>query len=334
MSKKIALIAIGGNALLKEKERGYQEEQLENARECAEMFGNVIKAGFSLCVVHGNGPQVGNILIQQETGANRTPPYTLDICDAMTQGSMGYMLESRLINRLSYMGLDTPVTTVLTEVVVDKDDPGFRNPTKPVGPFYREFRALELIKEKGWTMKEDSGRGWRKVVPSPKPLEIVQLAAVKLLLEAGHCVIAGGGGGIPVIRDASGFLVGVEAVIDKDRASATLARNVGADTLIILTDIEKVAVDFRTPGQRFLDRMTVSEARGYLDGGQFAAGSMGPKIEAAITFLAPRMERSLDSFMEKGTKPGRSQLKVIITSLQSAAEVANGTTGTIITPDQ
>ena len=285
MSKKIALIAIGGNALLKEKERGYQEEQLENARECAEMFGNVIKAGFSLCVVHGNGPQVGNILIQQETGANRTPPYTLDICDAMTQGSMGYMLESRLINRLSYMGLDTPVTTVLTEVVVDKDDPGFRNPTKPVGPFYREFRALELIKEKGWTMKEDSGRGWRKVVPSPKPLEIVQLAAVKLLLEAGHCVIAGGGGGIPVIRDASGFLVGVEAVIDKDRLSALLAEQLGAATYVILTGVPKVALDFGRPTQRWVDRMTASEAARHLAAGQFPPGSMGPKIESALAFI-------------------------------------------------
>ena len=285
MAKKIALIAIGGNALLKEKERGYQEEQLENARECAEMFGNVIKAGFSLCVVHGNGPQVGNILIQQETGANRTPPYTLDICDAMTQGSMGYMLESRLINRLSYMGLDTPVTTVLTEVVVDKDDPGFRNPTKPVGPFYREFRALELIKEKGWTMKEDSGRGWRKVVASPRPLEIIQLGAVKLLLEAGHCVIAGGGGGIPVIRDASGFLVGVEAVIDKDRLSALLAEQLGAATYVILTGVPKVALDFGRPTQRWVDRMTASEAARHLAAGQFPPGSMGPKIESALAFI-------------------------------------------------
>jgi len=285
MTRKIALIAIGGNALLKEKERGYQEEQLENARECAEMFGNVIKAGFSLCVVHGNGPQVGNLLIQQETGANRTPPYTLDICDAMTQGSMGYMLESRLINRLAYMGLDTPVTTVLTEVVVDRDDPGFQNPTKPVGPFYREFRALELIKEKGWTMKEDSGRGWRKVVPSPRPLEIVQLAAVKLLLEAGHCVIAGGGGGIPVIRDASGFLVGVEAVIDKDRLSALLAEQLGAATYVILTGVPKVALDFGRPTQRWVDRMTASEAARHLAAGQFPPGSMGPKIESALAFI-------------------------------------------------
>jgi carbamate kinase len=211
----------------------------------------------------------------------------------MTQGSMGYMLESLLINRLCYMGLATPVTTVLTEVVVDKDDPGFRNPTKPVGPFYREFRALELIKDKGWTMKEDSGRGWRKVVPSPKPLEIIQVDAVRLLLEAGHCVIAGGGGGIPVIRDASGFLVGVEAVIDKDRLSALLAEQLKADTYVILTGVPKVALDFGKESQRWIDRMTAAEARGHLAAGQFPPGSMGPKIESALEFIGQGGEEVL-----------------------------------------
>jgi carbamate kinase len=228
---------------------------------------------------------VGNILIQQEEGSNRIPPYTLDICDAMTQGSMGYIIERMLINRLNYKNLKTPVTTVLTEVVVDKDDPGFKNPTKPVGPFYKEFRALELMKEKGWHMKEDAGRGWRKVVPSPKPLEIVQLEAVKLLLEAGHCVIAGGGGGIPVIKDASGFLVGVEAVIDKDRLSSLLAEQLGADTYVILTGVPKVALDFGKPTQRWVDRMTATEAAKHLADGQFPAGSMGPKIESALAFI-------------------------------------------------
>ncbi len=285
MSKKIALIAIGGNALLKEKEQGLQEEQLENARECAEMFANVIQAGYSLCVVHGNGPQVGNILIQQEMGANKIPPYTLDIADAMTQGSMGYIIERMLINRLRYIKHECPVSTVLTEVVVDKNDPGFENPTKPVGPFYTEFRAVELQKQKKWHMKEDAGRGWRKVVPSPRPLEIIQLEAVKLLLEAGHCVIAGGGGGIPVIRDASGFLVGVEAVIDKDRLSSLLAEQLGADTYVILTGVPKVATDFGKPTQKWVDRMTLTEARKHLADGQFPAGSMGPKIESAMAFI-------------------------------------------------
>jgi carbamate kinase len=285
MSKKIALIAIGGNALLQEKQCGYQEEQLENAQQTAEMFGNVIKSGYSLCVVHGNGPQVGNILIQQDAALDKVQPYTLDICDAMTQGSMGYMIERVLINRLASLGLNVPVTTVLTEVVVDKNDSGFENPTKPVGPFYVEDRAIELQVEKKWHMKEDSGRGYRKVVPSPKPVEIIQLEAVKLLLNAGHCVIAGGGGGIPVIRDSSGLLIGVEAVIDKDRLSSLLAEQLGADTYIILTGVPKVALDFGKPTQRWVDRLTVTEATKYLAEGQFPAGSMGPKIESALAFI-------------------------------------------------
>jgi carbamate kinase len=285
MPKKIALIAIGGNALLEEKQKGLQQEQLENARECAQMFANVVKAGFSLCIVHGNGPQVGNILVQQDAGANRVPPYTLDVCVAMTQGSMGYMIERLLLDRLHQLNLKTPVTTVLTEVVVDKDDPGFQNPTKPVGPFYKEFRAIELMKEKGWRMKEDAGRGWRKVVSSPKPLEIIQLEAIKILIDTGHCVIAGGGGGIPVIRDASGLLVGVEAVIDKDRMSSLLATQLGADTYMILTSVPKVALDFGKPTQRWVDRMTASEATKHLKEGQFPPGSMGPKIESALAFI-------------------------------------------------
>ncbi len=285
MSKRIALIAIGGNALLQEKQKGTQEEQLQNAAECAEMFANVIQAGYSLCVVHGNGPQVGNILIQQEAGSNRIPPYSLDIADAMTQGSMGYIIERTLINRLKFINHACPVSTILTEVVVDKNDPGFQNPTKPVGPFYTEQRAQELGREKGWHMKEDAGRGYRKVVPSPKPLEIIQLDAVKTLLEAGHCVIAGGGGGIPVIRDAQGYLEGVEAVIDKDRLSSLLAEQLGADTYVILTGVPKVAVDFGKPSQKWLDRMTVAEAEKFMAEGQFPAGSMGPKIEAAIQFI-------------------------------------------------
>jgi carbamate kinase len=285
MSRKIALIAIGGNALLQEKTRGLQEEQLENARQTAEMFAKVVQSGMSLCIVHGNGPQVGNLLIQQEAAANRLPQYTLDICDAMTQGSMGYMIERTLINRLAYLGLPVPVTTVLTEVVVDQDDPGFQHPTKPVGPFYNRFRSEELQKQKGWLMKEDAGRGWRKVVPSPKPLEIIQLESIKLLLEAGHCVIAGGGGGIPVIRDVSGLLVGVEAVIDKDRLSSLLANQLGADTYVILTGVPKVALDFNRPTQRWVSQLTASEAARHLADGQFPAGSMGPKIESALAFL-------------------------------------------------
>ena len=315
MTRKIALIAIGGNALLQEKQRGLQEEQLESARQTAEMFGNVVQAGFSLCVVHGNGPQVGNLLLQMENASNRVPPYTLDICDAMTQGSMGYMIERTLINRLAFLNLAVPVTTVLTEVVVDKDDPGFEHPTKPVGPFYSEFRAVELQKQKRWHMKEDAGRGYRKVVPSPRPLEIIQLEAIKLLLQAGHCVIAGGGGGIPVIRDASGYLVGVEAVIDKDRLSSLLARELGADTYVILTGVPKVALDFGKPTQRWVDRLTVTEAAQHLADGQFPAGSMGPKIESALSFI----------------KGGGSE--VLITSPEALEKEAYETVGTRIVAD-
>ena len=285
MPRPIALLAIGGNALLKEKESGLQEEQLENARETAETLARVVAAGYALCIVHGNGPQVGNLLIQQEAAATQIPPYSLDIAVGMTQGSMGYMLERMLRNRLRFEKLDTPVTTVLTEVVVDRNDPGFGNPTKFIGPFYPEFRARELAKTKKWKVKEDSGRGWRKVVPSPMPMEIVQLEAIRLLLETGHAVIAGGGGGIPVIRDASGFLVGVEAVVDKDRLSALLAGQLGAHLYVVLTGVPKVALDFGKPTQRWVDRMTASEARKHLAEGQFPPGSMGPKIESALSFL-------------------------------------------------
>jgi carbamate kinase len=315
MPSKIALIAIGGNALLQEKQRGLQEEQLENARQTAEMFGNVILGGYSLCVVHGNGPQVGNLLIQQEAAALRLPQYSLDICDAMTQGSMGYMIERMLINRLAFLKQDVPVTTVLTEVVVDQDDPGFQNPTKPVGPFYNRYRAEELQKQKRWEMKEDAGRGWRKVVPSPRPLEIIQLDAIKLLLEAGHCVIAGGGGGIPVIRDAAGYLVGVEAVIDKDRLSSLLAEQLGADTYVILTGVPKIALDFGRPTQRWVDRLTAAEAARHLAEGQFPPGSMGPKVEAALGFIR---------------SGGR---EVLITSAEALEKESYDTVGTRIVRD-
>jgi len=315
MTGKIALIAIGGNALLQQKQRGLQEEQLENARQTAEMFGNVIQAGYALCVVHGNGPQVGNLLIQQEAASTRIPPYSLDVCDAMTQGSMGYMIERMLINRLAFLKLPVPVSTVLTEVVVDRDDPGFQNPTKPVGPFYTRYRAEELQKQKRWHMQEDAGRGYRKVVPSPRPLEIIQLDAIRLLLQAGHCVIAGGGGGIPVIRDSSGFLVGVEAVIDKDRLSSLLAEQLGADTYVILTGVPKVALNFGKPTQRWVDRITVSEAVRHLAEGQFPPGSMGPKIESALAFLHAG---------------GR---EVLITSPEALEREPYATVGTRIVPD-
>ena len=283
--KKTAVIAFGGNALIKAGQKGTQAEQLENAKKAAEMMFHVIKSGYKLLVVHGNGPQVGNILIQQERAISEIPPYTLDICGAMTEGSMGYMIERTLINRLIAAKEDPKVATIITEVVVDNKDPAFKNPTKPVGPFYPEFRAEELMRTKKWHMKEDAGRGWRKVVPSPKPLEVVQIDAIKILLEKGFTVIAGGGGGIPVKRDFSGYLLGVEAVIDKDYTSSLLARELKADLFIILTGVDVVYKDFGKPTQKPLKKITVEEAEKMLEEGQFPAGSMKPKIEAALEYI-------------------------------------------------
>ncbi|PIE01480.1 MAG: carbamate kinase [Acidobacteria bacterium] len=282
---KRALIAFGGNALIKGNESGLQREQLENAKDCAEMVVQTYRQGYLPVLVHGNGPQVGNILIQQEEAANKVPQYTMDICGAQSHGSVGYMLQRCLENMLKYHGLEVPVATILTEVVVDADDPGFQNPTKPVGPFYESFRANRLGLEKGWKMKEDSGRGWRRLVPSPLPRHIVQRDAIKLLVEHHHIVIACGGGGIPVIRDSSGFLVGVEAVIDKDRTSELLAQEIDADVFVVLTNVDKVFLNFGKPDQRAIDSMTIAEAEKHLADDQFPPGSMGPKIQAAVAFV-------------------------------------------------
>ncbi|NOZ14058.1 MAG: carbamate kinase [Acidobacteria bacterium] len=283
--RKTAVIAFGGNALLKADQKGTQDEQIENAKRAADMMYNVYSSGYTLLVVHGNGPQVGNILIQQDRALHQIPPYTLDICGAMTEGSMGYMIERSLINRILAAGETPRVATVISEVVVDGDSDAFKNPTKPVGPFYPEFRAEELMRTKKWVMKEDSGRGWRKVVPSPKPIEVIQEPAIRTLLDNGHIVIAGGGGGIPVKRDISGYLMGVEAVIDKDYTSSLLARNLKADLFITLTGVDQVYADFGKPTQRALSRLSVKDARKMLAEGQFPAGSMGPKIESAVEYI-------------------------------------------------
>ncbi|CAM2006248.1 carbamate kinase [Acanthopleuribacter pedis] len=286
MTGKRALVAFGGNALIKSGQAGHQKQQIENAKEAAEMVVRLVEQGYQPIVVHGNGPQVGNVLIQQEEAGNRVPPYTMDICGAQTQGSMGYMLQRTIENLLHMKGLDQPVAAVLTEVVVDRNDPGFRAPSKPVGPYYEAFRAEQLEAEKGWSVKEDAGRGWRRLVPSPKPREIVQLPVIQRLVEAGVIVIACGGGGVPVVRDQQGYLIGVEAVIDKDRTSAMLAQHLNVDALIVLTGVDKVFLDFGKPSQRAVDTLRVSEARTHLADGQFPPGSMGPKIEAAVDFVA------------------------------------------------
>jgi carbamate kinase len=285
MRPRIALVAFGGNALLPEDQRGLQAEQMANARRAAALMLSIVRKGYELIVVHGNGPQVGNLLIQMEEAANKIPPYTLDVCDAMTEGSMGYMLERALTNELRRHSVDKEVASLVTQVVVDKDDPAFLEPTKPVGPFYPKYRAQQLAREKKWTMVEDAGRGYRKVVASPRPIDVVPHRIIRDLVEAGRIVIAAGGGGVPVVINGHGLFEGVEAVIDKDYAASLLAREVKADLFIILTAIERVYLNFGRPDQVEVPVLTVEEARKHLADGQFPPGSMGPKIRAAIEFI-------------------------------------------------
>lgn len=285
MKTRIALIAFGGNAILPENQRGLQEEQMRNSQKAAELMVQIIKKGYELIVVHGNGPQVGNLLIQMEEASNKIPPFSLDVCDAMTEGSMGFMLEKAIVNELRKNSIDKDVATVITQVVVDKDDPAFQKPTKPVGPFYPRFRAQQLSRQKKWTMVEDAGRGYRKVVASPRPIDVVPKWIIRDLVMSGRVVIAAGGGGIPVILNSRGLYEGVEAVIDKDYAASLLAREVGADLFIILTGIPRVYYNFGKPDQKPLPVITVEEARKYLEEGQFPPGSMGPKIRAAIEYI-------------------------------------------------
>jgi carbamate kinase len=285
MRPKIALVAFGGNAMLPEDQKGLQSEQMRNAARAAELMVHIVQKGYELIIVHGNGPQVGNLLIQMEEAANKIPPYSLDVCDAMTEGSMGFMLERALINELRRRSIDKEIASLVSQVVVDKDDPAFGKPTKPVGPFYSKFRGLELAREKKWSMVEDAGRGYRKVVPSPKPIDVVNNRIIRELVEAGRIVIAAGGGGIPVIINSNGLFEGVEAVIDKDYAASLLAREVKVDLFIILTAIERVYINFGKPDQREVPVLTVDEARKHLAEGQFPPGSMGPKIRAAVEYI-------------------------------------------------
>ncbi len=283
--RRVAVIAFGGNAILKAGERGTQKEQMQNARKAVSTMVELIRKGYDLVVVHGNGPQVGNILLQMDMAAEVVPPFTLDVADAMTEGSMGYMLELWFYNYLRKLSLDKEVATVLTPVLVDPEDPAFSNPTKPVGPFYDKERAEKLAKEKGWLMMEDAGRGYRRVVPSPKPIDILNKRIIYRLVQEGHIVIAGGGGGIPVIINQDGLIEGVEAVIDKDLTAALIARTIKADLFVILTSVDTVYIDYGKPTQRPLRVATVEEMKAYLSQGQFPPGSMGPKIQAAVEYI-------------------------------------------------
>jgi carbamate kinase len=285
MKRKIALIAFGGNAILPETQRGLQSEQINNAKKAAHLMVHVVKKGYDLIVVHGNGPQVGNLLIQMEESITKVPPFSLEICDAMTEGSMGFMLEKAIVNELRKNSLDKDVATLITQVVVDRDDQAFENPTKPVGPFYSKYRAQMLHREKKWKMVEDAGRGYRQVVPSPKPIDVIPKRVIRDLVHSGKIVIALGGGGVPVIIDGRGLFQGVEAVIDKDYAASLVAREVKADLFIILTNVDRVYLNYGTPGEEPIGVMTVKQAEEHLSQGQFPPGSMGPKIRAAIEYI-------------------------------------------------
>lgn len=316
--KKRVVVALGGNAAYPPTIAGTAEEQLQLMRGVCKHFVEIIRAGWQLVLTHGNGPVVGNILYRMARTAAELPPMPMDVCVAHSQGGMGYMLQQSLANVLHDHGMSVVVSCVITEVEVDPKDPAFQNPTKPVGKFFTEEDALEMARRTGWTFAPDSGRGWRRMVASPKPQKILDLHTIDALLDAGVLPIACGGGGVPVVVRDNGHLQGVPAVIDKDLTGAMLASHLHADAYIMLTGVERVALDFNTPDQRWLDEITVDEARRYAAQGQFPAGSMGPKIEAAVTFLEGAPEASGEGL-------------VIITSLEKTFEALMGRAGTRIT---
>lgn len=283
--KRRIVVALGGNSIVPASKQGTIEEQMEMTRTTMVHIADLIEQGHLVVITHGNGPVVGNIVIRNEAARRLVPPMPLDICVADSKGGIGYMLQQVLQNELRARGIDKDAFTIITQVMVDATDPAFQNPTKPIGPFYERAEAEQLARDKGWSIVEDCGRGYRRVVPSPLPLEIVEWRAIERAVDTGAVVIAVGGGGIPVVRRADGSLHGVEAVIDKDWASSVLAGELHADLLVILTEVEKVAIRYGKPDQVDLDVMTVEEARRYLAAGEFPAGSMGPKMEAAIDFL-------------------------------------------------
>jgi carbamate kinase len=312
--KKTAVLALGGNAIIKAGEKGDIKQQFANVRDSLTGIVQLIDQGYKLAITHGNGPQVGNLLRQQEAGEKEgIAMLPLGVLNAATEGTMGYMIEQSLQNMLNKEGIERQVITIISQVVVDKNDPSMKNPTKFVGStYYTGEEAEKLRKELGWALKEDSGKGYRRVVPSPYPTMIVPAQRIKELVELGDVVIAVGGGGIPVYIEDDGSYEGVDAVIDKDFASMLLALNIEAELFVILTGVEKVAINYGKPDQKDVDRLSLAEARKYFEEGQFPAGSMGPKILAAIDFL------------EKGGQ------EVLITSIEKIVDAFNGKTGTRI----
>jgi carbamate kinase len=281
----LVIIAIGGNSLITDAKHMTVLDQYKAAGQTSHHIAALVKEGYRIVITHGNGPQVGFILMRSEIAKTQLHQVPLESCVADTQGAIGYQVEQTLMNELRRQGIQKQMVAVVTQVVVDKNDPAFKNPTKPIGPFFSPEDAEHHRKEDGWAVKEDSGRGWRRVVPSPQPLEIVEQDVINTLLENDIVVIAVGGGGIPVIRKANGDLAGCAAVIDKDLASCLLAKNLKADIFVISTGVDQVALNFGKPDQKFIDKMTVAEAERYLQEGQFPAGSMGPKVAAAIDYL-------------------------------------------------
>jgi carbamate kinase len=312
IGKKIIVVALGGNALVQEGEKGTIQEQFANIRKSITGIVQCIKKGFDVVITHGNGPQVGNMLLRTELSRDKVPELPLGICVADTEGEIGYMIQQTMVNTLQREQIKKCAVTILTQVIVDKDDIAFRNPAKPIGPFFTAEEAGEIINEKGWEMVEDSHRGYRRVVASPRPLEIVEKESVKRLLESGEVVIAAGGGGIPVIVEGGGSLEGVDAVVDKDLASSVLALDIKADYLIMLTGVENVCLNYGESDQKPLETITIEEAERYMAEGHFPPGSMGPKIQAAVNFL-------------KGG--GES---VFITAIDKVSEAITGKTGTRI----
>ena len=310
--RPLAVVAFGGNALLRPEDSGTTAEQLARAREAVHHLLPILGRGYEMVIVHGNGPQVGNILIQNESAAEQIPRQTLDFCVAQTEGSIGFLLELALGNELFRAGFRKEVVTIITQVQVDAADPAFGKPSKPIGPFYSHDKAATLMEQTGWVMVEDAGRGWRKVVPSPKPLAIRGVEVAAALINRGHIVVAAGGGGVPVVVSEDGEVRGVEAVIDKDYAASMLAASLQADLFIVLTGVARVSRDFGKPSQRELPELSVQMARELLAQGQFPPGSMGPKIDAAVRYI------------EAGGH------EVIITRAESLGDALEGKTGTRI----
>jgi carbamate kinase len=311
---KIAVVAVGGNSLIKDAEHRTVPDQYAAAAESMHHIVDMLEQGWNVVVTHGNGPQVGFILRRSELARHELHEVPLDSCGADTQGAIGYMFQRALHNEFKRRGLNRQAATVVTQTLVDRDDPAFQKPSKPIGSFMDEAEARAKMADEGWSMVEDSGRGWRRVVASPRPQRIVEQAAIESLLGAGVVVIAVGGGGIPVTETDSGELTGVEAVIDKDYASALLASDLAADVFVISTAVEKVALNYNSPDQRWLDRLTLAEAKQYLADGHFHKGSMGPKIEAIVWYL------------ERGGK------QAVITNPENLGRALAGQTGTWLVP--